>query len=151
DWEVVRFPAIAEEDEEYAYSAVLGKDVFRRRKGEALHPEREPLEILEQLRRQMGEYSFAGQYQQAPAPLGGGLVKAEWFRRYEPHQKPDTFDRIVQSWDTASKVSELADYSVCTTWGVKGNQFYLLHVFRQQLEYPDLKRAVRQQRQLFLA
>jgi hypothetical protein len=27
-----------------------------------------------------GEYNFAGQYQQAPVPLGGGLVKAAWFR-----------------------------------------------------------------------
>jgi predicted phage terminase large subunit-like protein len=151
DWEVVRFPAIAEEDEEHEYSTPFRSGVFRRRQGEALHPEREPLETLEQLRRQMGEYPFAGQYQQAPAPLGGGLVKTEWFRRYEPHEKPDSFDRIVQSWDTASKVTELADYSVCTTWGIKGRHVYLLHVFRKQLEYPDLKRAVRQQRQEFSA
>jgi predicted phage terminase large subunit-like protein len=151
DWDVVRFPAIAEEDEEHQYSTAFGSGVFRRRKGEALHPEREPLETLEQLRRQMGGYAFAGQYQQAPAPLGGGLIKTEWFRRYEPHQKPDSFDRIVQSWDTASKVTELADYSVCTTWGIEDRKVYLLHVFREQLEYPDLKRAVRQQRQRFAA
>ena len=30
----------------------------------------------------MGEYNFAGQYQQAPAPLGGGMVKEAWFKRY---------------------------------------------------------------------
>ncbi len=111
DWDVVRFPAIAEDDEEYEYSTAFGSGVFKRRKSDPLHPEREPLETLEQLRRQMGEYAFAGQYQQAPAPLGGGLIKTEWFRRYEPHQKPDTFDRIVQSWDTAGKVTELADES----------------------------------------
>jgi hypothetical protein len=27
--------------------------------------------MLEQIRRSIGEYNFAGQYQQAPAPLGG--------------------------------------------------------------------------------
>jgi len=40
---------------------------------------------------------------------------------------------------------------VCTTWGIEGKDIYLLHVFRKQLEYPDLKRAVRHQRQLFSA
>ena len=35
---------------------------------------------------QAGEYNFAGRYQQSPAPLGGGLVNAEWFvfRANEP-------------------------------------------------------------------
>jgi len=45
-----------------------------------LHSEREPLAMLEQIRRAIGEYNFAGQCQQAPSPLGGGLVKAVWFR-----------------------------------------------------------------------
>jgi predicted phage terminase large subunit-like protein len=151
DWEHVCFPAIAEEDEEHHYRTPSGPEVFRRRKGEVLQPEREPLEVLEGLKRAMGTYAFAGQYQQAPAPAGGGLIKVEWLRRYEPHQKPESPDRVVQSWDTANKVSELSDYSVCTTWAIKGKNFYLLHVFRQQLEYPDLKRAVRLQQHLFSA
>jgi phage terminase large subunit-like protein len=37
------------------------------------------------------------------APLGGGLVKAEWFKRYRENERPERFDRIVQSWDTANK------------------------------------------------
>ena len=52
---------------------------------------------------------------QSPAPLGGGLVKAEWFKRYREHERPERFDRIVQSWDTANKATELSDFSVCTT------------------------------------
>lgn len=52
------------------------------------------------------------------------------------------FDRIVQSWDTASKATELSDYSVCTTWGTKGRKLYLMNVFRRRLEFPDLKRSV---------
>jgi len=48
----------------------------------------------------------------------------------------------VQSWDTANKASELNDYSVCTTWGELNRQFYLLDVFRQRLNYPDLRRRV---------
>ncbi|MGA8270734.1 MAG: phage terminase large subunit [Candidatus Sulfotelmatobacter sp.] len=110
-----------------------------------MHPDREPLELLHHLRRTLGEYNFAGQYQQSPAPLGGGMVKLEWFRRYTPGEQPAKFDMIIQSWDTANKSTELSDFSVCTTWGRKNKKLYLLHVLRRHLDYPDLKRAVWEQ------
>jgi predicted phage terminase large subunit-like protein len=147
-WEHLCFPAIAEKDEEHPYMTPWGPKTFSRRKGEMLHPVRQPLEILSGIKQKIGSYFFAAQYQQSPAPAGGGIVKAEWFPRYQLHQKPE-FDRVVQSWDTANKVSELAAYSVCTTWGIKGNHVYLRYVFRQKLEFPDLKRAIRAQQQLF--
>src|SRR5271166_1468471 len=137
DWEVVRFPAIAEDDETWAFDTELGWHSFTRRRGEALHPEHQPLATIEQIRRTIGEYNFAGQYQQAPAPQGGGMVKAAWFRDYAPNERPDQFDRIVQSWDTANKASELSDFSVCTTWGIKGEDLYLLNVLRRRMEYPE--------------
>jgi phage terminase large subunit-like protein len=43
-----------------------------------------------------------------------------------------------------------SDFSVCTTWGTKGNTS-LLSVFRRRLEYPVLKRAVREQQNLLEA
>jgi predicted phage terminase large subunit-like protein len=149
DWEVLSFPAIAETDETHEIETVWGPRRFTRCQGEALHPDREPLEVLGRVRRTIGEYHFAGQYQQSPAPLGGGLVKAEWFKRYRENERPERFDRIVQSWDTANKATELSDFSVCTTWGVKGKNLFLVAVFRQRLEYPALKRAVREQQSLF--
>ena len=140
-WEVLSFPAIAEADEIHVVETMKGPRAFRRKAGEALHEERESLATLGRIRAMIGDYNFAGQYQQAPAPAGGGMVKAAWFRRYSRDQRPE-FDRIVQSWDTASKPSELSDYSVCTTWGLKGADFYLLNVFRKKLGFPELKRAV---------
>ena len=148
-WEVLSFPAIAEADEMHEIETIWGPRCFRRRQGEALHLGREPLEILDRIRRTIGEYNFAGQYQQSPAPLGGGLVKAEWFKRYGEKNRPERFDRIVQSWDTANKATELSDFSVCTTWGVRGKDLFLLGLFRRRLEYPALKRAVREQQSLF--
>src|SRR6516164_7852752 len=150
-WEVVCFPAIAGADEVHRIETIWGPRWFRRRQGEALHPEREPLDTLDRIRRSVGEYNFAGQYQQSPAPLGGGLVKAEWFKRYRENERPERFDRIVQSWDTANKATELSDFSVCTTWGIKGKNLFLLGVFRRRLEYPALKRAVREQQSLYCA
>jgi predicted phage terminase large subunit-like protein len=144
-WDVLSFPAIAENDESHLIETPLGPRTVGRRAGEALHPEREPLELLAQLRQTVGEYNFAGQYQQSPAPLGGGMVKAEWFKSYGELEKPATFDLIFQSWDTANKAAELSDHSVCTTWGAKGKNLYLINVFRKRLEYPELKRSVSEQ------
>src|SRR3984957_1013982 len=143
DWKVLRFPAIAVEDETHVIKTPYGTRVVRRRLGEALHPERESLETLQTIRNTQGEYNFAGQYQQEPAPLGGGMVKLEWFKTYKIDDLPAKFDLIFQSWDTAVKANELSDYSVCTTWGKKQNNLYLLHVLRRRMEYPELKRGVR--------
>src|SRR5205814_3540109 len=96
-WEVVRLPAIAEEDEVWPIDTALGPQYFARHEGEALHPAREPPALLAQLRQTLGEYHFAGQYQQAPMPQGGGMVKTAWFRHYAANERPDGFDRIVQS------------------------------------------------------
>ena len=57
----------------------------------------------------------------------------------------------MQSWDTANKATELSDFSVCTTWGVKGKDLFLLGLSRRRLEYPALKRAVREQQGLYNA
>jgi len=40
---------------------------------------------------------------------------------------------------------------VCTSWGIKGKDLYLLHVLRKRMEYPELKRAVCQQAEAFNA
>jgi hypothetical protein len=87
-WEVVCIRAIADQDELHRVETVFGRQSFGRKAGEALHPERAPPEMLEQIRRTLGEYNFAGQYQQAPAPQGGGMVKAAWFRNYAPNKGP---------------------------------------------------------------
>ena len=148
-WKLIRLPAIAELDETYLITTPYGQKRFSRCASEPLHADREPLEVLNQLRETQGEYNFAGQYQQAPAPLGGGMVKAEWFKTYTAADRPLSFEMIFQSWDTANKPTELSDYSVCTTWGVKDRHAYLLHVLRARLGYPELKRAVRGQAEAF--
>src|SRR5258708_2537692 len=88
----------------------------------------------------------------AVRPSGsGGADGRRWFKRYGEKERPERFERIVQSWDTANKATELSDFSVCTTWGVKDKDLFLLGLFRRRLEYPALKRAVREQQSLFNA
>jgi phage terminase large subunit-like protein len=63
------------------------------------------------------------------------MVKAAWFRTYAANERPAAFDRIVQSWDTANKATELSDFSVCTTWGIAGTDLYVLC---KPMEYPRI-------------
>jgi predicted phage terminase large subunit-like protein len=143
-FELLSFAAIAQEDEEHVIRTPFGTLTHTRKAGEALHPEREPLAVLEKQRNLLGTEFFAAQYLQSPAPPGGGLVKMIWFNRYDP-AKPPPFTRRIQSWDCANKAGQLNDPSVCTTWGVTRNKdIYLIHVSRDRLEYPDLKRKLRE-------
>lgn len=138
-WVHLNLPAIAEEEEKIP----LGNGRIHRRKvGELLHPDREPREVLEELKAAMGSQAFSAQYQQAPIPAGGALIKGAWFRTYgHPPDRVEN-DRIIQSWDTGTKAGESNDFSVCTTWLMRGRNYYLLDVFRKRLEYPDLRRAI---------
>jgi hypothetical protein len=66
-------PAIAYYDEVIPISA---NRVYRRKAGEALSPEREPLYVLDALKLQIGSDAFSAQYQQSPAPPGGAMAVA---------------------------------------------------------------------------
>ena len=138
-WEHLDLPAIAEEPN----TIELGKrGVIKRDVGHLLHPERLPLKLLDQRQSELGSYVFAAQYQQRPAPLGGGIVKWDWFHTYDVAPAQVAGDRIIQSWDTASKADEANDYSVCTTWLVRGETAWLLDVNRAKLEFPDLRKKI---------
>ena len=143
-WEQVILPAIAMEDEEHHYDVAGMPIVTRRARGEALQPQREPVEVLEQLRRQMGNLTFSAQYQQDPIPTEGNLVKRSWFGTYGPADLLQ-MERVVQSWDCASKTLDTHDFSVCVTAGIKAGKIYIIDVFRAKLEMPELVRAVIEQ------
>lgn len=147
---LLSFAAIAQEDEEYRFATPFGVEVHRRRAGEPLHPEREPLEVLQEQRQLLGSRYFAAQYLQAPTPAEGNIVKRAWFGRYTPADALAP-ERVIQSWDTASKATELNDFSVGTTWAIKGGRALLLDVYRVRLELPALKRKVIELAELYNA
>ncbi|WP_156677943.1 phage terminase large subunit [Sphingomonas profundi] len=139
DWVHLNLPAIATRDEAIA----IGPDRWhQRRVGDLLDPIRETRETLEQRRRSMTSQIFSAQFQQDPVPEDGEIIKWGWFKRYATSPIIEEGDRFVQSWDTASKAGELNDFSVCTTWFVKGRDYYLLDVWRGRVTFPDLKRQV---------
>ena len=141
-WERLGLPAIALEDDTVA----IGPDAFyHRRKGEALHPGREPIEVLNALQATMGPRKFSAQYLQRPIPLEGNLIPRDGIQEYDT--APEGYK--VQSWDIASTTSERSDYSVCTTWVVIGRHYYLIDVWRGRLEFPRLRRKLIELSQLY--
>ena len=121
EWEVLNLPAIAEADEALRFSTFMGDFLYQRPQGRPLHPERIPIAELNLIRDTVGEAVWTSQYMQRPAPAGGGLVNTAWFKRYNEADLPRAFDRIIQG------------------------RIYLLHVFRNRLNFPELKRAILQQ------
>jgi predicted phage terminase large subunit-like protein len=97
----------------------------------------------------LGSFNYSAQYQQCPVPAEGEIIKWQSFQTYHPLPNQRSGDRIVQSWDTALKAGEFNDYSVCTTWLVRGNDYYLLHVLREKLLFPALRQAVIDQAQAY--
>jgi hypothetical protein len=121
-WDVLSFAAIAEQDETYEFSTPFGRKRVRRQIGEVLQPSLLTPATLDIQRRSMTDYNFVAQYQQNPQPPSGIIVKREWLKFYTAAEKPERFDQILQSWDTANKDTELSNFSVCTTWGGKSTE-----------------------------
>ena len=133
---MLSLPSIAEQDEVIE----IGNNEFhQRRADEALHPELESLESLQNLRRQIGSDVFAAQYQQCSVPPGGAMIWREWLRYY--HTLPERTYRaeVIQSWDTTAKDGAQNDWSVCTTWMIVDEHYYLIDLTRGRYEYPRLK------------
>ena len=127
NWEVVSLPAIAEKDESF------------RKEGEALWPEKYPVEILERIRDAIGSAAFTSLYQQRPSAAEGGIFKRQWWQFYGEAPR---FSQIIQSWDTGFKCGDDNSYSVCTSWGLTNNGYFLLSLWRGRAEFPELRRVL---------
>lgn len=141
-WHVLSLPAVAESDEEYP---IAGDTPYVRAEGAPLWPERFTAERLAAIRTDVGGSVWASLYQQRPTPDGGLIWHREWFKRYSALGGLPQFQRVIQAVDTAFKTGVASDYSVIATWGYTGSAIYLLDVWRERVEYPDLKRALADQ------
>jgi predicted phage terminase large subunit-like protein len=140
DWTVLTLPAIADSDE--VIPCWEGEPYFRKA-GDVLSPEREPLDVLEDLKRDIGSDPFSAQYQQMPVPPGGAMIKRAWIARYAELPPKSEQLMVMQSWDTANKGGPQNDWSVCTTWILTRNmRWYLVDVWRGRRDYPALKAKV---------
>lgn len=147
DWEQIRLPAIAEEN-----------DLIGRAPGEPMLSPLIPDETLEQatarweqVKRDIGTMAFSALYQQAPSPAKGIVFDTSWFRYWtlDPSLLPEDpeDDRVVllnpadlqgrwlDSWDCAFKDTSDSDYVVAQRWCRSGAQRYLLWQMRARMSF----------------
>jgi predicted phage terminase large subunit-like protein len=148
-WKILKIPAIADKDYLYKvpeYKAVpdflyCAEDLeYKFQKGSSLHESQCDLAYLETVKKEVGEDVFASQYQQDPKENTKGILLWQYILWYRC--LPQDYDCILQSWDTAVKVGDKNDFSVCTTWMVFESKAYLIDVTRDKLNYPDLKNKI---------
>lgn len=96
-------------------------------------PKQYTLERIEEL--QLNSFMFSAQYQQQPIPLGGNMIKSQWFNYYSEYPK---FTKIFITADTAQKTKECNDFSVFCVWGVFETKLYLIDLIRGKWEAPEL-------------
>lgn len=95
-----------------------------------LDPIRLPLSVLEEQQGILGDFAYAGQYDQNPVPFSGGLFRFEKFN-YETQPPNTSFKRIVRAWDTASGVKDYHAFTAGIKMGVtKDGRFWILDVVR---------------------
>lgn len=132
-WEVLKIPAIAQEDRVIQ----LGERSYEINTGDVLHEGRNSAEDFLKLEQEVGRHNFAAQYLQAPVDKTFSLLTPDDI--VYSCMNSERFEYYIQSWDTAIKTSETSDYSVCTVWGVAGSVYYLVDMVRSRMAYPELK------------
>lgn len=125
--------------------------------GELLIPKLYPRERVDELKKQLGPYGAAGQLQQEPAPMEGGLIKRAWIRHYTILKDGflDVGDYRIDPWncvrfstvDPAITEKDLEnpndpDYTVMAAWAVfastRGTLLLLLDLIRDRMEGPEI-------------
>ena len=126
-WEVIKYPAVAEEDEAY------------REKGAALHPDRYPLPALTRIRNAIGSRDWSALYQQNPVADEGAYFQRSMIRYFNPHEVERDRMTIYAAWDLAIGKKERNDWSVGVVAGVdQDDQMFILHVERGRWDGGEL-------------
>lgn len=115
----------------------------RSQDGELLDPVRFPRETVEKLKRDMGSYAYAGQYQQRPTPREGGLFKREWFEGKIIRQAP-AGTRWVRHWDLAATAKKTAARTAGVKLGRAPDGSYVVgHVVKTQDEGNKVRQLIK--------
>lgn len=139
----------------------------RTEEGELLFPELFPKPVVEKEKLVKGSGGYAGQYQQRPVPVGGGMIKEHWWNYWAPRgmaehlpavrvKRPDgvevekraielpaEFDAVLQSWDMAFKDLASSDFVVGQVIAAKKAQRFILHQERARMDFPATIAAVK--------
>jgi predicted phage terminase large subunit-like protein len=114
----------------------------RKKEGELLFPGRFPKSVVERDKKAMGSYAVAGQFQQRPAPRGGGMIKRHWFEIVGA-APVDCY--WVRRWDLAS-TKDAGAYTAGVLIGMSRSSklVYIKDIKREQLDGDGVKKLIKQ-------
>lgn len=115
-------------------------------------PRKEPGELLvrygfgpkenEEAKRELGDFGYASQQQQAPIPVGGGMLRREWlsarhssFNTPGCEATPSKFERIAIVVDAAFRGGPKNDRVAMLVAGVLKARLYVLDMAWDQLDF----------------
>lgn len=153
-WEVIELPALLDENTEDE---------------RPMWPGFWTLDELRATRAAIPVSKWQAQYQQKPTSEEGAILKRDMWKIWGSDTlscpgpqhvsvwlrgAPPVCKFMIQSWDTAIKKTERADFSACTTWGVFEaedpttgkvvDNVILLSAYKSRLSFPELKKKVKQ-------
>lgn len=131
EWEIIRYPAIAVEDEPY------------RKAGDALHEDRYPIDALRRIERAVGPRVWSALYQQNPVSEDSKYFDPDaTFQYYELSEKPKELT-YYSAWDLAISKNERADWTVGLTFGVDADgNFWVVDMVRKRMDTAEIADAI---------
>jgi len=135
-WEVLKFPAIAEE-----------KDILGRKPGDPLWKERYPTEALNRIKGTVSAYWWAAMYQQSPYSRTGGTFKRQNFIITEAGARGSQ----VRFWDlaaTEAKQGKDPDWTVGCLMSEQSGKYWIKDIIRVREEAGEVERIIQQAAQL---
>ena len=118
----------------------LGDKFWTMKPGELLFPARFSRETLDEIRRDMGEYNYAGQMLQEPVPIGGQEFRDNWVLRYTNGTlRPKTMNIYILvdpagGEELNKKKKKTSDWSAFIVIGLGTDKnYYLLDIVRDRL------------------
>jgi predicted phage terminase large subunit-like protein len=133
--DVLSIPAIAQVDCAYDLG---GGQSHTFKAGEVLHEALLNRDELNARLRAMGRADFHAQYLQDPLPDGGGALDFSMHKRFE---KLPASSLIFHSWDVA-RTPGGGDYTVGAKFGYADDKFYLIDIYRVQLDVTQVVRFI---------
>lgn len=128
-YHLLSLPLEAIEHETIPYKILTRTQTFSRAPGEVLNPARMTPEVVEQMKAQLPDTTFAAQYQQRPMADGGTIVKRDQLRFVE-YFEPGP-GAVVMSCDMASTTDESSSYTVFQVWRFTPDEIFELHDLRR--------------------
>jgi predicted phage terminase large subunit-like protein len=137
-FETLNLPAIAQSTATYDLG---GGRTHTREMEDLLHPAHEPADVLLGIKKSMGSMQFSSQYQQAPEPVGGKIIKRKMLQYYTEIERRST-DRIVLAGTSRSARARPEIIRQVSFYSTAAKTYYVLEVLRGKFPFEKLKAKI---------